>query len=139
VLLLLIPVVLRGPGVYSSLMKRRLYSWYQLLRDIEKRAARMNMEQIAIAEQALDEMERRLEEKFSISRGYLAGYYDLRMHIALVRGTLRERREEMMGGQAFKNEPEDTAMESAATTIKNIAPEEAHQVPGDSRKSQDQT
>jgi uncharacterized protein len=95
VLLLLIPVILRGPGVYSSLMKRRLYSWYQLLRDIEKRATRMNMEQIAVTEQALDEMERRLEEKFSISRGYLAGYYDLRMHIALVRGTLRERREVM--------------------------------------------
>jgi uncharacterized protein len=92
VLLLLIPIILRGPGVYSAFMKRRLYTWYQLLRDIEKRAARMNTEQITITEQALDEMERQLEEKFSISRGYLAGYYDLRMHIALVRGKLRERR-----------------------------------------------
>ncbi len=95
VLLLLIPIVLRGPGVYGSLMRRRLYSWYQLLRDIEKRTARMNREQIEITERALDEMERRLEEKFSISRGYLAGYYDLRMHIALVRATVRARREEM--------------------------------------------
>jgi hypothetical protein len=95
VLLLLIPVVLRGPGVYGSLMRRRLYSWYQLLRDIEKRTARMNAEQIEVTERALDEMERRLEEKFSISRGYLAGYYDLRMHIALVRATVHERRKEM--------------------------------------------
>lgn len=94
-LLLLIPIVLRGPGVYASLMRRRLYSWYQLLRDIEKRTARMNLEQIKITEGTLDEMERRLEEKFSISRGYLAGYYDLRMHIALVRVTVRARREEM--------------------------------------------
>lgn len=95
VFLLLIPIIFRGPGVYSTFMKRRLYTWYQLLRDIEKRAARMNLEQINIAEQALDQMERRLEEKFSISRDYLAGYYDLRMHIALVRGKLRERQEEM--------------------------------------------
>jgi TRAP transporter TAXI family solute receptor len=100
VLLLLIPVLLRGPGVYSSLMRRRLYSWYQLLRDIERRAARMNAEQIAVSEDALDKMERRLEEKFSISRGYLAGYYDLRMHIALVRGKLRERQESMTDDSA---------------------------------------
>ena len=104
VILLLIPVIFRGPGVYSTLMRRRLYTWYQLLRDIEKRATRMNLEQIAIAEQALDEMERRLEEKFSISRGYLAGYYDLRMHIALVRDVLRERQEEMSRAPARPEE-----------------------------------
>lgn len=119
VILLLIPIIFRGPGVYSTFMRRRLYTWYQLLRDIEKRAARMNLEQIAIAEQALDEMERRLEEKFSISRGYLAGYYDLRMHIALVRDTLRERREEMIGSQVSKSEPEDIAIKSPAETIKS--------------------
>jgi phytoene/squalene synthetase len=79
--------------VYSVLMRRRLYSWYVLLRDIDKRATRMNVGQIEVAEQALDEMERQLEQKFSISRGYLAGYYDLRMHIALVRQKLRERQE----------------------------------------------
>jgi TRAP transporter TAXI family solute receptor len=93
VLLILIPVLLRGPMVYSVLMRRRLYSWYVLLRDIDKRATRMNVGQIEVAEQALDEMERQLEQKFSISRGYLAGYYDLRMHIALVRQKLRERQE----------------------------------------------
>lgn len=109
VLLLLIPVVLRGPGVYGSLMRRRLYSWYQLLRDIEKRTARMNLEQIEITERALDEMERRLEEKFSISRGYLAGYYDLRMHIALVRGQLHARRERMSAA-----EPSDAGLGDVA-------------------------
>lgn len=95
ILLLLIPIVFRGPGVYSTFMRRRLYTWYQLLRDIEKRTIHMNSDQIEISERALDEMERRLEDRFSISRGYLAGYYDLRMHIALVRGKLQERREEM--------------------------------------------
>lgn len=98
-LLILIPALFRSPALYSAFMKRRLYSWYQLLRDIEKRATRMDLEQITLAEQALDEMERRLEEKFSISRGYLAGYYDLRMHIALVRGALQARRERMSAGQ----------------------------------------
>jgi hypothetical protein len=111
VLLLLIPILLRGPGVYSSLMRRRLYSWYQLLRDIEKRTARMNLEQIEITEQALDEMERRLEEKFSISRGYLAGYYDLRMHIALVRAKVRERRVQMeMEGEAADGAAQETSV-----------------------------
>jgi TRAP transporter TAXI family solute receptor len=96
ILLILIPVLLRGPKVYSVFMRRRLYSWYVLLRDIEKRATRMNAEQIEVAEQALNEMERQLEQRFSISRGYLAGYYDLRMHIALVRGKLKERRAEFL-------------------------------------------
>lgn len=96
ILLILIPVLLRGPTVYSVFMRRRLYYWYVLLRDIEKRTTRMNADQIEVAEQALNEMERLLAQKFSISRGYLAGYYDLRMHIALVRGKLEERRAEFL-------------------------------------------
>lgn len=91
--LILVPILLRSPTVYSALMRRRLYTWYQLLRDIERRATRMSLEEIEVAEQALNEMERQLEERFSISRVYLAGYYDLRMHIALVREKLRKRQE----------------------------------------------
>lgn len=99
VLLLLIPLFSRSPAVYGMFMRRKLHGWYQLLRDIEKRTAHMNAEQIKISEDALDEMERRLEEKFSISTGYLAGYYDLRMHIALVRGKLHQRRENMAAAE----------------------------------------
>ncbi len=106
VLLFLIPVLTRSPIIYGALMRRRLFGWYQLLRDIEKRTANMNREQIEVTEQALDEMERRLEEKFSISRGYLAGYYDLRMHIALVREHLQTRREKMAAEEADAATPE---------------------------------
>lgn len=51
----------------------------------------MNLEDIAIAVQALDETERQLEERFSVSRAYLAGYIDLRMRVALIREKLRRR------------------------------------------------
>ncbi|CUS04803.2 putative TRAP transporter solute receptor, TAXI family [Candidatus Promineifilum breve] len=105
ILLILVPVLMRSPAVYSAFMRRRLYTWYQLLRDIEKQTAHMNLEQLTVTEQAIDEMERLLVEEFSISRGYLAGYYDLRMHIALVRGKLLKRRESLSSDAADPTDP----------------------------------
>ena len=109
-LTLLIPLMRIGPPVYRWRIRSKIYRWYRDLRALDLRLERR-------AEQAVDiEHERAeldaLEQQFnnvSVPMAYMDEFYELRMHIQLVREKLRQISEGELAANQRESESADQA------------------------------
>ena len=87
IIAVLIPLSRVLPPLYEFRIRRRIFRWYRHLRDIEDRIAEgADSREALLAE--LDTLESKAEH-ITVPLSYTDELYDLRSHIALVRGRLR--------------------------------------------------
>jgi hypothetical protein len=86
ILAMLLPFTRVLPPVYQLRIRRRVFRWYEQLREIEARSGTEPRQ--ALLEQ-LDELESRVS-RVSVPLSYTDELYALRSHIALVRTRLSD-------------------------------------------------
>lgn len=88
-LTLAFPLFKIAPPVYRWRIRSRIYRWYKLLREIDQHADGATAEQRTRNLDTLSEMQRELEE-ISVPLSYMEEFYNLRLHIDLVRRRLEQ-------------------------------------------------
>ncbi|QDU38658.1 hypothetical protein Mal4_29880 [Maioricimonas rarisocia] len=84
---LAIPLFKLAPPVYRWRIRSRIYRWYKVLREIDQHVDRSTAEQRERNLNTLSEMQQELEE-ISVPLSYMEEFYNLRLHIDLVRRRL---------------------------------------------------
>lgn len=93
-IILLIPLAKLAPPVYRWRIRSRIYRWYGILRKIDQTLREGDVERLAEHAGKLTEMERELEE-VNVPLSYMEEFYNLRLHIDLVKRRLTDQRDEI--------------------------------------------
>lgn len=90
-IVLLVPLAKAFPPVYRFRIRRRIYTWYRVLREIDQKLKQQTGD-VDFAEdiQHLQKMETELAE-VSVPLSYMEEFYNLRLHVNYVLDLLRER------------------------------------------------
>ena len=94
--ILLYPIVRSSPMVYGGYMRRRIYRWYSVVREVELGLEQYTLEEVDHQIARLSHMSLQLGHSVHVPTGYLERYYNLRLHIRLVLDDLRDRRQELI-------------------------------------------
>ncbi len=90
-LMLLIPLVRLAPPVYRWRIRSGIYRWYAILRGIDQSLRGDSPKELADCERKLTEVERELQE-VTVPLSYMEEFYNLHLHIDLVKRRLARRR-----------------------------------------------
>lgn len=101
--ILLLPMISRSPVLITIYNKRKITRWYRIVRSIDQQVGQMDTARIERALSDLEQIERELQEKVSVSETFMADYYNLRSHIDLVQLRLLRRKERLMETGAGAN------------------------------------
>ncbi len=99
-MILLIPLIKLAPPVYRWRIRSRIYRWYAIVRTIDQTLRDGEEGQLARFERKLTAMERELET-VNVPLSYMEEFYNLRLHIDLVKRRLISQR----GAQDSSTEP----------------------------------
>jgi hypothetical protein len=91
-LLLLYPLVRSTPSAYGFFMRRRVYVWYDRIREVEVQMEGYSIAELGAQIAELEALQQELTQTIKVSTGYLQAFYNLRLHIRLVIDRLRERK-----------------------------------------------
>jgi hypothetical protein len=83
-LMLLVPLVKLAPPVYRWRIRSRIFRWYDILRRVDQSLPIEGRDELADCERMLTKMERELEE-ITIPLAYMEEFYNLHLHIDLVK------------------------------------------------------
>jgi TRAP transporter TAXI family solute receptor len=102
--ILLLPIISRSPILLTLYNRRKVTRWYKIVHSIDRWATHMSLAEIEQALTDLDAIEEQLQEKVSVSETFMANYYDLRGHIALVQARLRRKQARLANAGNNPNE-----------------------------------
>jgi len=97
---LMIPLAKFLPPVYRWRIRSRIYRWYRVLRAMDQRLREAQLTDVSAERKMLAEMERELGEEW-VPLSYMEEFYNLRMHIDLV----KRRVDEYHARDADRSEP----------------------------------
>lgn len=89
--ILLLPLVSRSPALIGIYNRSKITRWYRTVRDIDRNIPHMDIPTIERVLATLDDIERQLQERVTVSTSFMSQYYDLRSHIDLVQDRLQKR------------------------------------------------
>ena len=91
-IVLLVPLAKAFPPVYRFRIRRRIYTWYRVLREIDQKLKLHEEDNVDFTEDILRlrKMETELAE-VSVPLSYMEEFYNLRIHVNYVLGLLKER------------------------------------------------
>lgn len=112
-LVLLIPLARLAPPVYRWRIRSGIYRWYAILRGIDQSLRHDNSDELAECSRKLTEVERELEE-VTVPLSYMEEFYNLHLHIDLIKRRLARR---LHDTPQSKND--DTETDSLLITPKN--------------------
>ncbi|MFG0335144.1 MAG: C4-dicarboxylate ABC transporter substrate-binding protein, partial [Maioricimonas sp. JB049] len=100
------PLFKLAPPVYRWRIRSRIYRWYKVLREIDQHVDRSTARQREQSLKTLTEMQQELEE-IKVPLSYMEEFYNLRLHIDLVRRRLESAGEHSATAQAAPREGGD--------------------------------
>lgn len=89
-LTLMLPLARFAPPVYNWTMRKKVYRWYEQLREIDQHLIQAKrVEDPRPYEERLDGLEAELS-KVSVPLSYMQEFYNLKLHVDLIRSRLRQ-------------------------------------------------
>ena len=87
---LIFPLFKIAPPVYRWRIRSRIYKWYELLRAIEANLKPGTSRDILLHQiDAVADIEKELDDLSSVPLSHMEEFYNLRLHVELVRGRVK--------------------------------------------------
>lgn len=89
-LTLMIPLFKGVFPLYTWTMRSKIYRWYEILNNIDKKASSLNKEELSFEYKTLEDLKTEIQEDTKVPLSFMGEYYNLIMHIDVIQKRLKE-------------------------------------------------